>query len=356
MRTPIQRMNRIFMLVSAPFLGMLFYLLASSYPTEIIYETKAPAPPTEWKASTDAINTTLDESSATAKFTIHSIRKVATLYQKTTTTMNAIVKQSTVQAARPEKIYNTRITKRLGSASERVNSENITMELYRLNQSTYEGYAVKIKLKDPNAMKMVLGHDTVGRGETTMQAVKRYGAAAGINAGGFADGGGGRYPLSTTIMNGKYLNGGFEASYKDLSFVGLNKQGKLIGGKFQSQGQLDRLEPSFGATFVPVLLTNGMKNPIPDKWKGSPSRAPRTVIGNYKDDQLLVMVINGRNENGSSGATLMELQDKLANLGVVDAYNLDGGGSSSLIFNGRVVNSPSDGQLRPVPTHFLFFK
>jgi exopolysaccharide biosynthesis protein len=157
-------------------------------------------------------------------------------------------------------------------------------------------------------------------------------------------------------MNGKYVNGGFEASYKDLSFVGLNKQGQLIGGKFQSKSQLDRLEPSFGATFVPVLLTHGVKNPIPDKWKGSPSRAPRTVIGNYKDDQLLVMVINGRNENGSSGATLMELQNKLANLGVVDAYNLDGGGSSSLIFNGRVVNSPSDGQLRPVPTHFLFFK
>ncbi|MCU6339915.1 phosphodiester glycosidase family protein, partial [Enterobacter quasiroggenkampii] len=81
-----------------------------------------------------------------------------------------------------------------------------------------------------------------------------------------------------------------------------------------------------------------------------------TVIGNYKDDQLLILVVDGYNEGGSSGATLEELQRKLANLGVRDAYNLDGGGSSTLVFNGRVVNAPSDGEMRSLPTHFLFFK
>ncbi|MNL52086.1 hypothetical protein D3C87_1752320 [compost metagenome] len=68
------------------------------------------------------------------------------------------------------------------------------------------------------------------------------------------------------------------------------------------------------------------------------------------------MVADGYNENGNSGATLEELQNKLSNMGVIDAYNLDGGGSSSLIFNGRVINKPSDGNLRKVPTNFLFFK
>jgi exopolysaccharide biosynthesis protein len=53
---------------------------------------------------------------------------------------------------------------------------------------------------------------------------------------------------------------------------------------------------------------------------------------------------------------LPELQDKLIALGAIDAYNLDGGGSSSLVFNGQVINKPSDGKLRPLPTHFLFFK
>nr|WP_317890348.1 phosphodiester glycosidase family protein [Paenibacillus polymyxa] len=46
----------------------------------------------------------------------------------------------------------------------------------------------------------------------------------------------------------------------------------------------------------------------------------------------------------------------LSRLGAQDAYNLDGGGSSSLIFNGRVVNHPSDGRLRALATYFLFFK
>ncbi|MNI89529.1 hypothetical protein D3C73_1469380 [compost metagenome] len=66
--------------------------------------------------------------------------------------------------------------------------------------------------------------------------------------------------------------------------------------------------------------------------------------------------MDGYNEKGSSGATLEELQGRLYKLGVVDAYNLDGGGSSSLVLNNRVVNNPSDGNLRPVPTHFLFYK
>ncbi|MNJ66948.1 hypothetical protein D3C77_630740 [compost metagenome] len=80
------------------------------------------------------------------------------------------------------------------------------------------------------------------------------------------------------------------------------------------------------------------------------------MIGNYKDDQLIILVVDGYDENGNSGATLEELQNKLYNMGVVNAYNLDGGGSSSLVLNGKVINTPSDGQLRPVPTHFLFFK
>ncbi len=256
---------------------------------------------------------------------------------------------------RPEIIYNRRITAKLGAPFERVESDRIRIELYRVNPGVYQGYAMKVKLKDPAAMQMSLGRDQMGGSETTMQAVKRHGAVAGINAGGFADNGGKRYPLSTTVMNGKYLTG-FESSFKDLFFVGLDPSGKLIGGKFSSQTQLDSLKPKFGATFVPVLLKNGQPMPIPDKWQVSPKRAPRTVIGNYKDDQLLVIVVDGYNENGSSGATLQELQSKMHGLGVQDAYNLDGGGSSSLIVNGRVVNHPSDGSLRPVPTHFLFYK
>lgn len=358
MNLNVKRVNRFFMLACAPFIGLFLYLIVvslSAKPLEIQLDKASPVPDMSMRAATEQLNKDLGQASKTAEFTVDSIRKVSTIYRKTTKTMSSIVKSSATQAGRPEVIYDRRITSRLGTAIERVDSDNLRMELYRIHQDTYNGYAVKIKLKNPKAMKMTLGKDKLGSAETTMQAVKRYGAIAGINAGGFADGGGKRYPLSTTVLNGDYLNG-FEASYKDLSFVGMNKNGKLIGGKFHSKSELDALNPAFGATFVPTLLKNGSKNPIPDKWKSSPKRAPRTVIGSYKDDQILLMVIDGYNERGDSGATLEELQNKLANLGVRDAFNLDGGGSSSLIFNRRVVNHPSDGQLRPVPTHFLFFK
>ncbi|MDK8188889.1 phosphodiester glycosidase family protein [Paenibacillus sp. UMB7766-LJ446] len=354
MITPVKTVNRLFMLALAPFVGLILCMLLFRPPIEpgdfidsgLTEETVTPR--------TQAVSQELAGAKEAAVQTSSSIKRTTQLYNQTTSTMSAIVQKATVQAARPETIYNQRISSKLGVPFERIDSDRLTIELYRVNPGPYKGYAMKIKLKDPTAMKMALDSEP-GRSETTMQAVKRHGAIAGINAGGFADSGGKRYPLSTTVMDGKYVNG-FQASFKDLFFVGLNDTGKLVGGKFFDKSSLDRLQPQFGATFVPVLLQNGQKIAIPAKWKVSPKRAPRTVIGNYKDDQLLIIVVDGYNEGGSSGATLEELQGRMYKLGIVDAYNLDGGGSSSLIVNNRVVNNPSDGSLRPVPTHFLFYK
>lgn len=352
----IKGLNRFFLLATAPLFGLLIALALSgpkigwtSEPNSIA--SKAPV----IDQTFETISTGLQQAEETAKYTSSTIRQTAELYHKTTNAMTTIVQTATNTASKPESIYNRRITAKLGTPKETIKSNRIIIELYKVNPGNYKGYALKVKLKSPDAMKMTLGGDKLGGSETTKQAVSRYGAVAGINAGGFADSKGKRYPLSTTMMNGKYLNG-FEASYKDLFFVGMNKNGKLIGGKFHNKEELDKLEPSFGATFVPILLKNGQKMTIPSKWQTSPLRAPRTVIGNYKDDQLIILVIDGYDENGNSGATLHELQDKLLKMGVVNAYNLDGGGSSSLVFNGKVINNPSDGQLRPVPTHFLFFK
>ncbi|WP_223070396.1 phosphodiester glycosidase family protein [Paenibacillus caui] len=357
MNIRVKQVNRFFLLATAPFFGLLLTLWISSH--SLNWEAAKPpavaASDQTILERTQTISAGLSQAKQTAQFTVTTIRKTSVLYKQTTRTMNDIVGTAKAQVSRPETIYNNRIVSRLGVPYQTVQSSRIRIELYSLNPGTYKGHALKIKLKDPSAMKMVLGKDKLGGAETTLQAVKRYGAVAGINAGGFADAGGKRYPLSTTVLNGKYVTG-FEPSYKDLAFVGLNSSGKLIGGKFYSQQQLDMLDPVFGASFVPVLLRSGNRMVLPEKWKSTPYRAPRTVIGSYKDDQLLIIVVDGYDENGASGATLEELQNKLINLGIKDAYNLDGGGSSSLILNDRVVNSPSDKALRPVPTHFLFFK
>ncbi|WP_068619965.1 phosphodiester glycosidase family protein [Paenibacillus tuaregi] len=356
MNIQVKQVNRFFMLATAPFFGLFIALLLGSVHLNWEGQQVALPEPKELNQHVTSLSQGLTNAEETAKYTISTIRKTSLLYQKTTSAMSQIVTSASSASRRPEMIYDHRITAKFGTAPfETVQSDKIRIELYKINPGNYKGYAMKIKLKTPSAMKMAVAGDKLGAAETTMQAVKHSGAVAGINAGGFADSGGKRYPLSTTILNGKYLTG-FEPSYKDLSFVGLNQSGKLIGGKFSSQDQLDRLKPAFGATFVPVLLQNGSKTPIPAKWITSPYRAPRTVIGSYRDDQLLVLVVDGYDEKGGSGASLPELQDKLYNLGVQSAYNLDGGGSTSLILNGRVINKPSDGSLRPVPTHFLFFK
>ncbi|MDK8183129.1 phosphodiester glycosidase family protein [Paenibacillus sp. UMB4589-SE434] len=350
----VKFVNRLFMMTTAPFLGLMLWMVFSSLTVSVELTNAKPAEINTWNTAYEHVTEGLDQAGKTAQYTIDAVRRVSVLYKQTTSTMNDIVYTASKQANRPETIYNKRISSKLGAPIDHIESDNIRAELYAINQATYNGYAMKVKLKEQKAMKMTLGKDKYGGSETTMQAVKRYGAVAGINAGGYAEGRGNRYPLGTTVLNGDYVSA-FEPSFKDLAFVGLDTLGRLIGGKFFDKTQLDQKNPKFGATFVPHLLNNGNKLTIPDKWK-APNRAPRTTIGNYKDDQLLIMVIDGYNENGGSGATLEEMQQKMINLGVRDAYNLDGGGSSSLIFKGRVVNHPSDGELRQLPTHFLFFE
>jgi exopolysaccharide biosynthesis protein len=73
-------------------------------------------------------------------------------------------------------------------------------------------------------------------------------------------------------------------------------------------------------------------------------RHPRTAVGILEDGTLVFVVVDGRQEGLSVGMTLPELAALLKERGARDAYNLDGGGSSTMIVAGRVVNSPSDEQ------------
>ncbi|MDQ6422555.1 phosphodiester glycosidase family protein [Paenibacillus sp. LHD-117] len=358
MTITVKTLNRTALLALSPFVGILIWLFASqmtiqlSSPDGIGLQGGQTARPEGMIAE---LAGGLDAARETAVHTGQSIKKQLDLYNKTNAEMAAISKLAAAQAARPLAIYDGKITARLGKPSATINTDKLRAQLFYLSHDGFKSYAVKILLKSADSMRMVLGGSEVGQAQTTLQAVKEHKAAVGVNAGGFADGGSKRYPLSTTILDGKYVTG-FEPSYSDLFFVGMNGNNELIGGKFASKDQLDSKKPKFGASFVPVLLRGGTAQAIPLKWQISPRRAPRTVIANYKDDQLLILVTDGYNESGSSGATLAELQNLLKGYGAVDAYNLDGGGSSSLVFGGKLINKPSDGSLRKLPTHFLFFK
>lgn len=67
---------------------------------------------------------------------------------------------------------------------------------------------------------------------------------------------------------------------------------------------------------------------------------PRTAIGMIAPNHYVFVVVDGRKEGYSRGMTLTELTDVMAGLGATEAYNLDGGGSSTMYFMGRVVNNP----------------
>ena len=70
---------------------------------------------------------------------------------------------------------------------------------------------------------------------------------------------------------------------------------------------------------------------------------PRTAVGVIDENHLVFVVVDGRQSGYSAGVTLTELADIMIDLGATTAYNLDGGGSSTMYFNGDVVNQPSNG-------------
>jgi exopolysaccharide biosynthesis protein len=84
---------------------------------------------------------------------------------------------------------------------------------------------------------------------------------------------------------------------------------------------------------------------------------PRTSMGYTRDGRLLLLVVEGRNPGIAMGASLIEMATLLQSLGCIEALNLDGGGSSCLLINGKETIKPSDkeGQ-RPVPAVFMVFR
>ena len=94
--------------------------------------------------------------------------------------------------------------------------------------------------------------------------------------------------------------------------------------------------------------------PDADTWVGTLTiRTPRTAVALKGDGTLVFVVADGRQPDLSDGLTGLELARELLSLGVKDAVNLDGGASSQLIIDGRIVNSPSAGRERKLAACFV---
>ena len=72
------------------------------------------------------------------------------------------------------------------------------------------------------------------------------------------------------------------------------------------------------------------------------TRHPRTMIGAAEDGTIWLVTVDGRQPEFSAGMTLVELRDFARRLGLANALNLDGGGSTTMWVQGQVINRPSD--------------
>ncbi len=79
-------------------------------------------------------------------------------------------------------------------------------------------------------------------------------------------------------------------------------------------------------------------------------RAPRTGVGQLRDGRIILVTVDGRQPGRSVGLTNFELAQTLVRLGAITGMALDGGGSTTMAFDGRVLNAPSDGSERRIAT------
>lgn len=173
-------------------------------------------------------------------------------------------------------------------------------------------------------------------GKTINEIYESYdNVIAAVNGGGWDDRPGhgtGGEPYGIVMSQGEVLWGG------DLSTswecCAITEEGKLIVGTF-SIGKAIEMGVTDAAKYGPTLIVNG----VPTESLGSGGGLnPRTAIGQRADGAMLLLVIDGR-QTGSLGASLVDVQDVMLKFEAVNAYNLDGGSSTSMLYKGEHINS-----------------
>ena len=224
------------------------------------------------------------------------------------------------------------------------------IELFDVESSNFKGKMLLIE--DPTRVRVGYSNQMPRAGETTSSIAKRNGAIAAINGGGFIDtkwAGTGGAPLGYLISNGKYISGQIKDKDKKRDTIAFTEDGMLIVGK-HSENDLKKYKVKEAISFGPPIVVNGKPTV---KGDGGWGISPRTVIGQKEDGSVLMLVIDGRSLK-SFGATLEEVQNIMLKHGAVNAANLDGGSSTTMYYDGKVINTPSDalGE-RSVPSVFM---
>lgn len=203
-------------------------------------------------------------------------------------------------------------------------------------------------IKDPSQVKVGTTYPWGDYGKELDQIVSGAGAVAGVNGGLYVSAGNrGGSPLGVVVQDGQ-ITYNSPSSLTGLYLIGLNNDNLLVIKDIDgmSASEFERYVKEAGIRdavafqeessdannhFVPLIINNEAR-----KLKGQGSGAnPRTVIGQRADGAILLLVTDGRGASGHLGATASDLISVMLEYGAVNAANLDGGSSSTMVYNGQ---------------------
>lgn len=218
--------------------------------------------------------------------------------------------------------------------------ENISIKISteRTNNTTY--YVADISISNSKYLKTALANDTYGRNikETTSEMAENNNAIFAINGDyyGFRD-------YGFVIRNGVLYR---ETANEDNDALVIDNNGNfsIVNESEVNAKELLNERAWQVLSFGPALIEEGDvvvgKN---DEVSQAKTSNPRTAIGQIDELHYIVVVADGRTSE-SEGLSLYELAQVMKNYNCTTAYNLDGGGSSTMYFNGKVINNPTSGR------------
>lgn len=214
--------------------------------------------------------------------------------------------------------------------------ENITLTITQYREHDTTIHVADVLLTSPSLLKTAFAQSSYGRNitEKTSVMAEESNAILAIN---------GDYYGSR--QRGYVMRNGI--SYRDSS-MGYEALAIMADGSFrvvqEDETPLRDLAED-GAihvfSFGPALVVDGEITVTREDEVGKAmADNPRTAIGMIEPGHYIFLVSDGRTRQ-SEGLTLLQLAEFMQSLGVTTAYNLDGGGSSTMVFMGEVLNSPT---------------
>lgn len=215
--------------------------------------------------------------------------------------------------------------------------ENIQITLTEYREYDTSVYVADIVLSSSEYLQTAFAQNAYGRNvtETTSEIAESAGAILAINGDYYGSQEEG-YVLRNGVLYRNTAASGQEdlVIYNDGSFAIINET-DVTAEELLADGAQQIL--SFGPALVEggtVVVSEG------DEVGKAKTSNPRTAIGIIDDFHYVFVVSDGRTDE-SAGLSLLQLAEFMKELGVTTAYNLDGGGSSTMYFNGEVINNPT---------------